>query len=61
MFNMQGYFPSEPVFVKNPNSSEEDDGVILSSVINLNPEDPIFLLVLDAKTFTELGRAEVRT
>ena len=47
------------MFVKNPNSSEEDDGVILSSVINLNPEDPIFLLVLDAKTFTELGRAEV--
>ena len=47
------------MFVKNPGSSDEDDGVILSSVVNLNPQDPIFLLVLDAKTFTELGRAEV--
>ena len=59
MFFFQGYFPSEPIFVKNPRGVDEDDGVILSSVINVNPNDPIFLLVLDAKTFTEIGRAEV--
>jgi len=45
--------------VKNPKGVDEDDGVVLSSVINVNPEDPTFLLILDAKTFTEIGRAEV--
>ena len=55
----QGYYPSEPIFVKNPEGVDEDDGVVLSSVVNENPEDPIFLLVLDAKTFNEIARAEV--
>uniref|UniRef100_A0A672JKU7 Beta,beta-carotene 9',10'-oxygenase-like n=1 Tax=Salarias fasciatus TaxID=181472 RepID=A0A672JKU7_SALFA len=47
-----GLYPSEPVFVASPKATEEDDGVVLS-------DKSTFLLVLDAKTFTELGRAEV--
>uniref|UniRef100_A0A665VU92 Beta-carotene oxygenase 2 n=1 Tax=Echeneis naucrates TaxID=173247 RepID=A0A665VU92_ECHNA len=52
-----GLYPSEPVFVPAPNATEEDDGVILSVVIT--PHKGTFLLVLDAKTFEEVGRAAV--
>ena len=53
-----GGFASEPVFVKAPHGKEEDDGVVLSCVIN--PSDQTTsLLVLDAKEFKELGRAVV--
>ncbi|XP_062816869.1 carotenoid-cleaving dioxygenase, mitochondrial isoform X2 [Anolis carolinensis] len=52
-------FPSEPVFVPEPNSGAEDSGVILSVILTPDPNQGSFLLVLDAKSFTELGRAEV--
>ncbi|XP_029685868.1 beta,beta-carotene 9',10'-oxygenase-like [Takifugu rubripes] len=54
-----GLYPSEPVFVASPNAAEEDDGVVLSVIVTPRKEKSTFLLVLDAKTFTELGRAEV--
>ncbi|XP_051895743.1 carotenoid-cleaving dioxygenase, mitochondrial-like [Pristis pectinata] len=53
------YYPSEPIFVPSPNSTDEDDGVILSVAISPNQSKSSMLLVLDAKTFTEMGRAEV--
>uniref|UniRef100_A0AAY4BK19 Beta-carotene oxygenase 1 n=1 Tax=Denticeps clupeoides TaxID=299321 RepID=A0AAY4BK19_9TELE len=52
--------PSEPVFIPKPNAVEEDDGVVLTSVINLNPGKS-FLLVLDAKSFKEVARSYVNT
>ncbi|XP_067910178.1 carotenoid-cleaving dioxygenase, mitochondrial-like isoform X2 [Heterodontus francisci] len=55
----KGYYASEPVFVPSPNCVDEDDGVILSVVVSPNPNKSSLLLVLDAKTFTEVGRAEV--
>lgn len=51
-------FPGEPVFVPRPGSSGEDDGLILSVVLNA-ATDTSFLLVLDAETFTEVARAPV--
>ncbi|KAF6102291.1 beta-carotene oxygenase 2 [Phyllostomus discolor] len=54
-----GFYPSEPVFVPVPGTSEEDGGVLLSVVITPNQNKSNFLLVLDAKNFDELGRAEV--
>nr|XP_054774205.1 beta,beta-carotene 15,15'-dioxygenase-like [Lytechinus pictus] len=54
-----GCFPSEPVFIGTPEGQDEDDGIVLSSVINFNEGGCPFLLVLDAKTFTEIGRAEI--
>ncbi|XP_005729419.1 beta-carotene 15, 15-dioxygenase 2, like [Pundamilia nyererei] len=54
-----GLYPSEPVFVASPKATEEDDGVVLSVIITPREEKSTFLLVLDAKTFSELGRAEV--
>uniref|UniRef100_A0A8C5DHU1 Beta,beta-carotene 15,15'-dioxygenase-like n=1 Tax=Gouania willdenowi TaxID=441366 RepID=A0A8C5DHU1_GOUWI len=52
-------FPSEPVFVASPGAVDEDDGVILSSVISPDPNISPFLLVLNAKTFEELARASI--
>ena len=51
-------YPGEPVFVAAPNAQSEDDGVILSVVLD-GRSDTSFLLVLDAQSFTELARAEV--
>ncbi|KAK5858365.1 hypothetical protein PBY51_002511 [Eleginops maclovinus] len=55
----KGFFPSEPVFVPSPDAVEEDDGVILSVVLTPSQDKGTFLLVLDAKTLEELGRANV--
>ncbi|CAH3180997.1 unnamed protein product [Porites evermanni] len=54
-----GAYPSEPVFVKAPDGKAEDDGVILSCVIN--PKDQTTsLVVLDAKELKELGRGVIQ-
>nr|XP_057942199.1 carotenoid-cleaving dioxygenase, mitochondrial [Doryrhamphus excisus] len=55
----KGLFPSEPVFVPSPDAVEEDDGVILSVIVSASQDKGTFLLVLNAKTFEELGRANV--
>uniref|UniRef100_A0A667Y4V4 Beta-carotene oxygenase 2b n=1 Tax=Myripristis murdjan TaxID=586833 RepID=A0A667Y4V4_9TELE len=54
-----GFYPSEPVFIPSPDATEEDDGVLMSVVITPDKDKSAFLLVLDAKSFQELGRAEV--
>merc|ERR1719184_295003 len=54
-----GLYPSEPVFVPAPDATEEDDGVVMSVIITPRQDKSSFLLVLDAKSFKELGRAEV--
>ena len=54
-----GGFTSEPVFVKAPDGKTEDDGIVLSCVINVI-DQTTSLLVLDAKEFKELGRAVVQ-
>ncbi|MBN3306303.1 BCDO1 dioxygenase, partial [Amia calva] len=52
-------WPAEPVFVPSPNAVEEDDGIILSSIISTDPQKQPFLLILDAKTFKEIARASI--
>ena len=47
------------VFVRTPDGKAEDDGVILSCVINVK-DQTTSLLILDAKEFKELGRAVVQ-
>ena len=44
------------VFVGRPGRSDEDDGVILSVVLDAE-QGTSYLLVLDARTFTEVARA----
>ncbi len=51
-------YPGEPVFVAEPGGEHEDDGVLLSVVLDARAESS-FLLVLDAATLRPLARAAV--
>lgn len=51
-----GAYPSEPVFVPRPNRQTEDDGILLSVVLDSSTQRS-FLLVLDAADLTEVARA----
>ncbi len=53
-----GCFPGEPVFVATPGAEDEDDGVLLSVVLDSRKGNS-FLLVLDARSLDEVARAEV--
>lgn len=48
-------YPGEPVFTPTPDSGAEDDGVVLSLVLD-GAAGQSFLLVLDAGDFSELAR-----
>ena len=54
---VEGCYPGEPVFVAAPSACAEDDGVLLSVVLDI-PRNASFLLVLDAATLAEIARAE---
>lgn len=53
----QGHSPGEPIFVARPDATEEDDGIILSVVLDGSAQKS-YMLCLDAQTMTEVGRAE---
>ena len=46
------------MFVAAPDGKTEDEGVVLSAVLNADTKTS-FLLILDAVTFEEMARAEV--
>ncbi len=48
-------YPWEPVFAPNPSSTDEDNGAILSTVLD-SKKDQCFLLILAADNFSELAR-----
>jgi len=52
-----GCYSGEPVFVPAPDGSAEDEGVVLSVVLDTGAGRS-FMLALDAGSFEELGRAE---
>ncbi|XP_044882046.1 retinoid isomerohydrolase isoform X4 [Mauremys mutica] len=53
-------YPSEPIFVSHPDALEEDDGVVLSVIVNPGAgQKPAYLLILNAKDMSEVARAEV--
>lgn len=51
-------YPGEPVFIQSPNAAQQDDGVVLSVVLDTTLGSS-FLLILDAASFEERARAEV--
>ncbi|HVS29801.1 MAG TPA: carotenoid oxygenase family protein [Solirubrobacteraceae bacterium] len=53
-----GCYPGEPVFVPTPGGTAEDDGVLLSVVLD-GSRGGSFLLVLDAGSLEEIARAHV--
>ena len=58
VWSEHGCFPGEPVFVAAPQATEEDEGVLLSIVLD-SQKGNSSLLVLDARNLKELARAEV--
>ncbi len=53
------HWPTEPIFVADPNSAREDDGVVMSIVLGVDDATKpySYLLVLNATDFTELATA----
>jgi torulene dioxygenase len=58
LWTRHGHTPGEPIFVANPNGTKEDDGVLLSVVLD-GQRGTSYLLCLDAQNLSELGRAHV--
>ncbi|KAF4627788.1 hypothetical protein G7Y89_g10365 [Cudoniella acicularis] len=56
--NPKGHTPGEAIFVPNPEGEAEDDGVLLSVVLDGFSERS-YLVVIDAVTMEEVGRADV--
>ncbi|KAK9504943.1 hypothetical protein O3M35_009109 [Rhynocoris fuscipes] len=54
-------FPSEPIFVPSPEQKDEDDGVVLSTILWSNMPNKVALVILDARSFTEISRTEFIT
>lgn len=57
--NLPGHTPSEAIFVADPAGTEEDDGILLTVVLD-GFGDTSYLLCLDARNMKELGRADCR-
>jgi len=53
-----GHTPSEPIFVPRPDGKDEDDGVLLSVVLDEQAMRSS-MVVIDAKEMTEIARAEM--
>jgi beta,beta-carotene 9',10'-dioxygenase len=58
VWSEKGCYTGEPVFVPRPDGVAEDDGIILSVILNSKKANS-FLLVLNAQSFQEIARAEV--
>ncbi|KAI9170552.1 retinal pigment epithelial membrane family protein [Paramyrothecium foliicola] len=50
--------PCEPVFIQRPGATDEDDGLVLTIVINREGTSSV-LVALDGKSFTEVARANL--
>jgi beta,beta-carotene 9',10'-dioxygenase len=51
-------YPGEPLFIANPDAKVEDEGVVLSIVLDAKRKMS-FLLILDAQSWQELARVEL--
>lgn len=56
----QAQSPGEAIFIPDPDGKEEDDGILLSVVLD-GFKGKSYLLCLDAKTMTEVGRASLNS
>lgn len=52
------HVPSEPIFVERPGCEDEDDGVLLTVALD-STTSLSSMIVLDAKTMEEIGRARL--
>lgn len=56
-WSQKGCSAGEPVFVAAPDAKEEDEGVVLAVILDYLQNNS-FLLILDGKSFKEIGRAQ---
>lgn len=56
VWSRPGHYPNEPIFVADPNGTREDDGVVVTNVLDTGKKQS-YLLVLDARTMTEIASA----
>ncbi len=59
-WRVHAHSPGEAIFLADPEGGEEDDGILLSVVLD-GTRGKSYLLVMDAKSFFEIGRAEMET
>ena len=52
-----GHFPGEPIFVARPNSSTEDDGIVLVSMLD-GQANSSYLAILNATTMEQVARVD---
>ena len=57
---MHAHSPGEAIFLPHPEGREEDEGILLSVVLD-GTRGKSYLLILDAREFTEVGRAEMES
>ncbi len=58
IWHQEHCYPGEPVFVETPDAQTEDDGILLSIVLDARQQTS-FLLVLNAENLQEIARASV--
>ncbi|TXT58528.1 MAG: Dioxygenase [Promethearchaeota archaeon] len=58
VWSSEDSFPGEPVFVAAPEAKEEDEGIILSVVLDIK-KSLSYLIVLDSKTWKELAHMDL--
>jgi len=56
----ESVYPGEPIFIPNPESSEEDAGVLMTTCSDCRTNERDYVIFLNAQTMTELGRAAVK-
>lgn len=54
----QAHTPGEPLFIPNPEGTEEDDGILLCVVLD-GRKKKSYMLALDARNMKEVARAEM--
>jgi phytoene dehydrogenase-like protein len=54
----EGVFPGEPIFIKKPNARQQDEGVLLSVMLD-EKKGQSFLCIINAMTMEEIARAYV--
>ncbi|CAN7939084.1 unnamed protein product [Ixodes hexagonus] len=56
-----GWTPSEPVFVARPGAVDEDDGVVICSLLDVEDENKLLFVALDARNLEQIASAEFET
>ena len=58
VWERDGLSVSEPVYVARPDSTDEDDGIILFSALDTKNDKRVLLVILNAATFEEVATIE---